>query len=59
MPEPSEQAVIARMANLRTQGLSLWRIANQLNNDQVPTKQGDTWRAQTVKNILEAAPPLH
>jgi hypothetical protein len=47
------------MANLRTQGLSLWRIANQLNNDQVPTKQGDTWRAQTVKNILEAAPPLH
>jgi hypothetical protein len=43
------------MTTLRAQLVSYHRIADQLNADGVPTKQGGEWHAQTVKNILEAA----
>jgi DNA invertase Pin-like site-specific DNA recombinase len=49
----TEQAVIARMATLREQGVSYGRIADSLNADDVPTKRNAAWGAQTVKNILE------
>jgi hypothetical protein len=42
------------MATLRTDGTSYNEIANALNGDSVPTKQGGIWRSQTVKNILVA-----
>ena len=53
-PDPKEQAVIARMATLRKEGTSYNVIANVLNADKVPTKQGGIWRSQTVKNIIQA-----
>ena len=54
VPDPKEQAVIARMATLRKEGTSYNEIANVLNADKVPTKQGGIWRSQTVKNIILA-----
>ena len=55
VPVAAEQAVIARMATLREQGTSYNEIANTLNADNVPTKQGGIWRSQTIKNIVQAA----
>src|SRR5215472_16708402 len=55
IPDAAEQAVIARMATLRADGVSYNRIADALNADAVPTKQGGIWRSQTVKNILVLA----
>jgi hypothetical protein len=51
----AEQAVIARMATLRAEGMSYRRIADVLNNDGVRGKQGGVWGQQTVKNVLTAA----
>jgi hypothetical protein len=53
--DATEQAVIARMQALRAEGISYNEVANTLNGDSVATKQGGTWRSQTVKNIIEAA----
>src|SRR5262249_3872713 len=55
VPNPAEALIIARMTALRTEGTSYHRIADYLNDRGVPTKQGGTWRSQTVKNILAAA----
>ena len=55
VPDAIEQAVIARMQTLRSEGTSYNEIANSLNAASVATKQGGVWRPQTVKNILEAA----
>ncbi len=55
IPDATEQAAIAKMQALRAEGTSYNEIANTLNDDCVATKQGGTWRSQTVKNILEAA----
>ena len=55
VPNATEQAVIARMQVLRSEGTSYNEIANCLNAGSVPTKKGGTWRSQTIKNILEAA----
>jgi DNA invertase Pin-like site-specific DNA recombinase len=54
IPDTKEQAVIARMTALRANGTSYNEIANALNADSVPTKQGGVWRSQTIKNILTA-----
>jgi site-specific DNA recombinase len=52
IPSEEEQAVIARMTNLRGQGVSYNEIANTLNGEAIPTKRNGTWGAQTVFNIL-------
>ena len=36
-------------------GMSLTRIANQLNTDKVPTKRGGTGGGMTAKKILGRA----
>jgi DNA invertase Pin-like site-specific DNA recombinase len=54
IPDATEQAAIARMGALRKQGVSYNGIANLLNAEAVPTKQGGVWRSQTVKNIILA-----
>jgi DNA invertase Pin-like site-specific DNA recombinase len=54
VPDLEEQAVITRMRAWRAEGTSYARIAAQLNEDGVPTKQGGAgWHAQTVANILD------
>ncbi len=55
IPDGSEQAVIARMRDLRVQGISYNEIANILNADSIATKLGGTWRSQTIKNVLGLA----
>ncbi len=45
---PTEQAVIAGMRVLRADGLSYAGIAETLNADNVATKRGGKWGAQTV-----------
>jgi len=55
VPEAAEQAVIARMTALRSQGKSYHAIADTLTADSTPTKAGGAWHAQTVSNILAAA----
>jgi DNA invertase Pin-like site-specific DNA recombinase len=54
VPDATEQSVIARMAGLRKEGVSYHGIADTLNAEDVPTKQGGIWRSQTVANILAA-----
>lgn len=55
VPNAAEQAVVARMATLRADGVSYSRIADVLNNDGVATKKNGKWGSQTIKNVLELA----
>jgi DNA invertase Pin-like site-specific DNA recombinase len=55
LPEPEEQAVINRARMLRANGWTLRRIADTLNAENIPTKTGKAWQAQTVKNIVESS----
>lgn len=58
VPNPAEQAVIARVKAWRASGWSLRQIANELNRTGVPTKQtGSTrpaprWYASTIRYLL-------
>jgi hypothetical protein len=51
-PVASEQPVIRRIERLRAEGATLQRIVDQLNADEVPTRSGKRWNAQTVNAIL-------
>jgi len=55
VPDATERAVIARMTDLRENGVSYNEIANTLNAERIPTKRNGTWGSQTVKNILTLA----
>jgi len=48
-PQTSRELV----AELRAQGLSMAKIAEQLNTDQIPTARGGRWYASTVKSVLD------
>ena len=48
----AEQGVIRLMRQGRASGLSLRQIAGQLNQRLVPSKDGGTWQANTVRLIL-------
>lgn len=52
VPLETEQAVVARIRLLRGNGWALRRIAEALNADATPTKQGGRWFAQTIKDVL-------
>jgi hypothetical protein len=51
----AELGVIRLMQQGRAGGLSLRQIAGQLNQRMVPSKDGGTWQANTVRLILERA----
>jgi hypothetical protein len=51
----AEQGVIRLMRQGRAGGLSLRQIADQLNQHLVPSKDGGTWQANTVRLILARA----
>ena len=51
----AEQGVIRLMGQARAAGLSLRQIAGQLNERLVPSKDGGTWQANTVRLILARA----
>ena len=44
-----------RISTERNKGFSFRRIAEGLNGDEIPTQNGRTWHASTVKNIVDAA----
>ena len=48
----TEQEVIRMIRQLRASGLSLWKIAGELNRRLVPTKNNGIWQANTVRKIL-------
>jgi len=48
----AEQAVINRMVRLRREGVSLAKVARQLDEDAVPTKTGVRWHPETVRGIV-------
>ena len=41
--------------DMRRQGLSMAKIADRLNADQVPTARGGAWHASTVRVVLQRA----
>lgn len=52
VPLPAEQAVVGQIRLYKANGWSLRRIAAALNGDGVPTKHGNQWAPQTVKDVL-------
>jgi DNA invertase Pin-like site-specific DNA recombinase len=52
VPDEAELAVIARVRELRGQGLSLRQIAAQMETDGVPAKNGARWYPRTVQRML-------
>lgn len=55
---PDEQAVIARMGQMRKERLSYPAIAETLNREGVRTKKGGSWHGGTVRNIIMRPKPL-
>jgi DNA invertase Pin-like site-specific DNA recombinase len=52
---PEEKAVVCRVKLLRSEGLTLARIARGLNDEGVSTKRpGGKWYPSTVRNLLES-----
>ena len=51
----AEQGVIRLMQKARAGGLSLRQIVGQLNRRLVPSKDGGTWQANSVRLILARA----
>lgn len=48
-----EQKVIKRMQQLRLKGLSYAKIADRLNEENIPTKNSGEWHTSTVQQILK------
>lgn len=55
VPNKVELAIIKKMIELRSQGLSYWKIAEMLNLWGVPTKnRSSNWHPTTVMKIVKA-----
>ena len=54
----AEQLVIRRMLEARAAGLTLRAIANILNGESIPTKQGRSWYGESVRSVLERVAAL-
>jgi DNA invertase Pin-like site-specific DNA recombinase len=52
-PDPSEQAVLAEIHNLRRSGQTLRGIAAALNHRALRTPRGSAWRLEHVARILK------
>ena len=50
---PQEQVIISKIRTLRDEGLPLRGIANHLNGNGIPTKNGRKWHASTGKYLLD------
>jgi DNA invertase Pin-like site-specific DNA recombinase len=55
VPDPAEQAAVARMAELRSAGKSLREIITVLNAEGYRTKRGGQWHPSTVARVLARA----
>jgi recombinase len=52
-PDPGEQAVLAEIHNLRSDGHTLRGIAAALNHRTLLTRRGSAWRLEHVARILK------
>jgi len=52
-PDPDEAPVVRRIFRLRRGGKSLRAIAERLNDDAIPAPSGGTWRASSVRYLLQ------
>lgn len=52
---PEEQTILAEIQALRGEGLSLRKIADELNRRGVPRRNGNNWHHVAVKRVLGAA----
>jgi DNA invertase Pin-like site-specific DNA recombinase len=51
-PEPVEQPILARIYEARAAGLSLPRIARELNQDGAYTRSGSPWQWEYLRSIV-------
>lgn len=51
-PEPTEQAALAEIRRMRTEGASMRTIAAQLNERAYRTRRGTPWRLESVARVL-------
>jgi len=56
VPDRAERAVARRIRRLHRGGLSIRKIADQLNTEQVPAKRGGSWHPTTVARVLQRNP---
>ncbi len=52
VPDPREQSIIARVRELRSEGVSLQKICNQLEEEGLKTRGGGVWKPPYVLNLL-------
>jgi DNA invertase Pin-like site-specific DNA recombinase len=52
-PDPAEQAALAEIRRLRSQGASLRGIAAALNHRAFRTRRGTAWRLESVARVLK------
>ena len=56
-PQPTEQATLKVIREMRDAGLSYRAIAAALADGGVATKRGGRWEAATVRSVLRSQPP--
>jgi DNA invertase Pin-like site-specific DNA recombinase len=56
VPDQVEREVARRIRRLHRGGLSIRKIADQLNIEQVPAKRGGAWHPTTVARVLRRTP---
>jgi Recombinase len=52
VPDQAEREVARRIRRLHRGGLSIRKIADQLNGEQIPAKRGGAWHPTTVARVL-------
>ena len=53
--DPKEQIIVRKVLKLHQSGLSGNAIANELNDQKIPSRNGKTWRPSVVRRIIKAA----
>ena len=53
VPDQAEREVAHRIHRLHRDGLSIRKITDQLNAEQVPAKRGGAWHPTTVARVLQ------
>jgi DNA invertase Pin-like site-specific DNA recombinase len=56
VPLAHEQAVLAKISAMRTDGLKMREIARRLNEAKIPARRGGIWRAQRICIVLHRDP---
>ena len=54
-PDPTEQAALEEITQLRQQGATLRGIAANLNRQSYRTRRGTPWRLESVARVLKPA----